>query len=56
MMSLKEIYKAATNDCIDLLENMLVFNPAKRITIDEALEHPYFKEIRYKEQELIFKG
>jgi len=35
---------------------MLVFNPAKRITIDEALEHDYFKEVRDKEHEKIFKG
>ncbi|CAG87698.2 DEHA2E03586p [Debaryomyces hansenii CBS767] len=26
---------------IDLLENLLVFNPAKRITVDNALNHPY---------------
>lgn len=28
---------------IDLLENLLVFNPAKRITVDNALNHPYLK-------------
>ncbi|EER10102.1 hypothetical protein Pmar_PMAR008626 [Perkinsus marinus ATCC 50983] len=25
---------------------MLVFNPRKRITVDECLEHPFFKGIR----------
>lgn len=28
---------------IDLLERMLTFNPAKRITVDQALNHPYLE-------------
>ncbi|KAK3227875.1 hypothetical protein Dsin_007737 [Dipteronia sinensis] len=30
---------------IDLLEKMLVFDPNKRITVDEALCHPYFSSL-----------
>ena len=30
---------------IDLIEKMLVFNPAKRISAKEALDHPYFNDI-----------
>ena len=33
------------------LEKMLTFNPKKRITIKECLEHPYFKELREPELE-----
>ena len=32
----------ANKDALDLLENMLVFNPNKRISVLEALNHPYF--------------
>merc|ERR1712216_58085 len=30
-------------DALDLLEAMLRFDPDKRCTVDEAIEHPYFK-------------
>ena len=30
----------------DLLDNMLAFNPSKRYTVDQALNHPYFEDIR----------
>ena len=31
----------AAPDAIDLMRKLLVFNPGKRITIDQALTHPY---------------
>ena len=30
---------------VDLLESMLTYNPLDRITVDQALEHPVFKEL-----------
>lgn len=33
-------------EALDILDRMLVFNPRKRITVDECLEHPFFKGIR----------
>jgi mitogen-activated protein kinase 1/3 len=30
---------------IDLLTKMLAFDPGKRCTVQEALEHPYFEDI-----------
>lgn len=36
---------------LDLLEKMLMFNPAKRITIEEALKHPYMESLHSPEDE-----
>lgn len=36
--------KLCSDKGIDLLESMLTFDPKKRITAKEALNHPYFKE------------
>jgi len=39
-------YPTASPAAIDLLGRMLTFNPAKRISVDEALSHPYFANLR----------
>jgi len=38
-----KIFPNANPLAIDLMEKMLVFNPQKRISVDEALKHPYLK-------------
>ncbi|KAG7385487.1 hypothetical protein PHYPSEUDO_001437 [Phytophthora pseudosyringae] len=43
---LSSVYPRATPQCLDLLEKMLVFDPRKRITIQEALAHPYLSMVR----------
>ncbi|KAK4585148.1 hypothetical protein RGQ29_022707 [Quercus rubra] len=35
------LYPQADPLAIDLLQRMLIFDPTKRITVDEALQHPY---------------
>lgn len=50
-VAFKEIYKGGGEDALDLLDKFLQFNPYFRITIDEALEHPFLADVRKKECE-----
>ena len=36
---------------IDLLGKMLVFDPARRISVNDALEHPYFAHLHVPQEE-----
>ncbi|DBA00877.1 TPA: hypothetical protein N0F65_008520 [Lagenidium giganteum] len=49
---LSSVYPRATPQCLDLLEKMLVFDPRKRITIQDALEHPYLASVRDRSLEV----
>lgn len=39
------LYPGAPPLAIDLLQKMLVFDPSKRITVTQALEHPYISSL-----------
>jgi len=47
-----KIYKHANALALDLLEKMLEFNPAKRISVEDALSHPYFKSLHIPKKEV----
>jgi mitogen-activated protein kinase 1/3 len=52
--SLESLYPAADPAAIELLKTMLMFNPAKRCTAIEALEHEFLKPVRRKDMEVRF--
>ncbi|GJU45978.1 mitogen-activated protein kinase homolog NTF3-like protein [Tanacetum coccineum] len=42
---ISELYPEAQPLAIDLLQKMLVFDPSKRISVDDALHHPYMSTL-----------
>ena len=44
--SLSSIIKEASEEGIDLMKKMLIYNPAHRPSAKECLEHPYFDDVR----------
>jgi serine/threonine protein kinase len=46
------LFKGCNPVATDLVTKLLKFNPNDRLTVDEALNHPFFADIRNKEQEI----
>lgn len=46
---IKNLIPHATPECVDLIEQLLKYNPEERITAEEALRHPYFRELNENE-------
>jgi mitogen-activated protein kinase 15 len=38
---LRDMFPTANDDALDLLMNLMQFNPSKRLTAEQALKHPY---------------
>lgn len=51
---LKSLFKDANDEAIDLLSKLLKFDASKRITVEEALAHPYLKDLHYPADEVYF--
>jgi serine/threonine protein kinase len=45
------VFRDANPHAIDLLRRMLMFNPAKRMTVTDALSHPYLAALHYPDDE-----
>ena len=54
--SFRAIFPDASPLAIDLMEKMLQFNPAKRITVEDALAHPYLAQLHDLASELSAPG
>jgi mitogen-activated protein kinase 1/3 len=48
---LKDLFPKADPAALDLLKQMLKFNPKRRCTAEEALEHEFLKGVRKEEME-----
>ena len=46
-----ELFRTANEHAIDLIKKMLTFDPARRITIDQALAHPYMERLHFEDDE-----
>jgi len=45
------MFKGAAPDAIDLIRQMLAFDHEKRITVEQALAHPFFASLHDEAQE-----
>lgn len=52
-MPYAKMYPKGNPDGLALLERMLQFNPAKRISVDDALAHPYLASVANPEDERV---
>jgi len=53
---LKTLFPYASSSALDLLNSMLLFNPEKRCTVEQALAHPYLSSMRRPQTELTYKN
>lgn len=49
----KKIFNKASSTCVDLLSKVLVFNPNKRYTVKQCLEHKWFEGLFNPKEDLV---
>lgn len=48
--SFSSFFPQMDEQALDLVRKMLIFNPKNRISVEEALNHPYLKEFHNAEE------
>jgi mitogen-activated protein kinase 15 len=43
-------------EALDLVRRMLLFNPKHRISVEDALRHPYMRDFHVPQEELEYNG
>lgn len=51
LVPLSQQFPSATPEALDLLRKMLSIHPKKRLTVEEALAHPFFRQLHSVEDE-----
>jgi len=46
------MFKSSLKLALDLLRKLTVFDPQHRITVEEALKHPYLAALHFPEDEV----
>ncbi|KAF0693978.1 Aste57867_15106 [Aphanomyces stellatus] len=52
-MDLAQMYPGAPTEALDLLKRFLTFNPDQRISLEDALSHPFLADIRTLKKEVV---
>ena len=53
---LRQMFPDAPADALDLMQKLLQFNPDKRLTAEEALQHPYVSHFHNPDDEPVAPG
>lgn len=49
---IKHLLSNVSEECIDLISNMIKYNPDERYSASQALRHPYFRDLYQQDSRL----